>query len=115
MSDACVVLTTTATEEEAQALSRALVQNRLAACVQRLRVASVYEWDGVMEESGEMLLLIKTTVDRYEALEAWIGAHHAYQVPEILMVSAPRGSNAYLAWLAQQTRPGAGSAGPSAG
>jgi len=115
MSEACVVLTTTATEDEAQAMSRNLVQNRLAACVQRLRMASVYEWNGAIEDSGEILLLIKTTVERYEEVEAWIAAHHSYQVPEILMLPATRGSARYLEWLAGGNRPGGGVAPLSAG
>jgi len=115
MSEACVVLTTTATEDEAQAMSRDLVHNRLAACVQRLKMSSVYEWNNVIEESGEILLLIKTTVERYEAVEAWISAHHSYRVPEILMLPAPRGSAAYLEWVAQRTRSGGGAADPSTG
>ena len=107
MSDACLVLTTTAGEDEAQALSRGLVQNRLAACVQRLRMASVYLWGGALEETDEILLLIKTTVDRYDAVESWIREHHSYQVPEVLLMPATRGSAGYLEWLATSTRPGA--------
>ncbi len=101
MTKACVVLTTTASENESLAISLGLVENHLAACVQRLPIASVYEWNGAVENSAEILLLIKTTVDRYEAVEAWIEAHHSYRVPEVLMLPANRGSDGYLEWIAR--------------
>ena len=104
MSEACGVLTTTAGEDEALAISRGLVESHLAACVQRLPMTSVYEWNGDVAESAEVLLLIKTTVERYEAVEAWIGAHHSYEIPEILLLPASRGSLGYMEWVARAVR-----------
>ncbi len=75
-------------------------------------MTSVYEWNGAVEDSAEMLLMIKTAVDRYDAVEAWIGAHHSYAIPEVLMLPAGRGSARYLEWLARNIAPGDG--GPSA-
>lgn len=105
MSNACVVLTTTASEEEALAISQGLVENHLAACVQRFQMTSVYEWNGTIENLPEMLLLIKTTADRYEAVEAWLGAHHSYTIPEVLMLPVRRGSPGYLEWVAHAVSP----------
>ena len=105
MSEACVILTTTDSDEEAARLARSLVEERLAACVQRLAIDSTFTWEGSVDRTQEILLLIKTTVDRYPAAEAWIRQHHTYQVPEVLMLRALAGSAAYLAWLEAETRP----------
>jgi periplasmic divalent cation tolerance protein len=113
MNEACVVLTTTDSEEEAGRIARGLVEARLAACVQRLPIGSVYSWQGAVEETGEILLLVKTTVGRYAELEAWIAANHSYEVPEIVMLRADRAAAGYLAWLTGAT--GAGRGTPETG
>ena len=112
MNDACVVLTTTGTKDEADRMARSLVEARLAACVQRLPIASVYQWKGAIEEAGEFLLLIKTTVQWYPAIEAWIGEHHSYEVPEVVMLPAARVAPAYLAWIGESTGGGASPSNP---
>jgi len=103
MTKACVILTTTESEDEARRIARALVEARLAACVQRLTIGSVYEWSGAVEDTPEILLLIKTSVDRYPEVESWILENHSYQVPEVLMIRAAGGSSAYLDWVARAT------------
>lgn len=104
-SQVCVVLTTVGSAEEAQRMGRALVEARLAACVQRLRIDSSYQWEGVLEEAAEVLLLIKTTVDRYREVEAWISANHPYDLPEVMMLPAGRASAAYGGWVEERTKP----------
>lgn len=104
MGDACVILTTTDSEEEARRISRSLVEAQLAACVQRVDIESVYTWQGVVEDSREILLLIKTGVDRYPQVETWIRQNHTYQVPEVVMLRAEQVSAPYLAWLGQATQ-----------
>lgn len=93
--------------EHADRLARHLVEERLAACVQALPgVRSTYRWDGELQQATETLLLVKTTADRYAALERTLAAHHPYELPEILAVDAAAGLPAYLRWLADETRRG---------
>jgi periplasmic divalent cation tolerance protein len=90
----------------AEGLARALVEDRLAACVQMLPgMASVYRWQGAIERADEVLLLAKTWDDRLDALVATLRARHPYEVPEIMAVPAAGGLAAYLDWVREQTRP----------
>lgn len=95
----CVVLTTTASVEAAATLARLLVEQQLAACVQRQAIQSTYWWDGVVQDETETLLLIKTERSRYDEVEAFIRTHHSYSVPEILCLPVATGSADYLDWL----------------
>lgn len=91
----------------ADRLARLLVEERLAACVQALPgVRSTYRWDDAVQQSDETLLLVKTSVGRYAALERTLAAHHPHELPEILAVDASAGLPAYLRWLADETRSG---------
>jgi periplasmic divalent cation tolerance protein len=97
----------TAPVSAADRLARLLVEERLAACVQALPgLRSTYRWEGALEQSDETLLLIKTTADRYPALERTLAAHHPYEVPQVLAVDAAAGLPAYLRWLAEETAAG---------
>jgi periplasmic divalent cation tolerance protein len=104
MTEACVILTTTDSEAEAERIARSLVEARLAACVQRWPIESIYRWNGAVERAGEFALLIKTTVDRAAAVETWIGTHHSYEVAEVMMIPVPRLAAAYRAWMEESTR-----------
>jgi periplasmic divalent cation tolerance protein len=100
MTDALVVLATTETEADAERLARLLVESELAACVQVLpRMTSIYRWHGKIEQSGEALLLIKTTRRVYDQLEAAIKQNHSYETPEIIALPVEAGSMDYLNWL----------------
>lgn len=100
MTDALQVVTTTASQEEAQTIAQALVSRRLAACVQVVGpIASTYHWQGKVETSQEWLCLIKTQRSHYGALEQAIGELHSYEVPEILALGVVAGSRGYLDWL----------------
>jgi periplasmic divalent cation tolerance protein len=100
MSDAIVVLMTAANGEEAARLAEMLVAARLAACVQILPpMESIYHWQGNIERQSEILLLAKTTRDRFEALEREVRALHSYETPEIIAVPVLLGSLPYLNWL----------------
>lgn len=91
----------------ADRLARLLVEERLAACVQALPgIRSTYRWEGAIEQAHEALLLVKTTTDRYAALERTLAAHHPHDVPEILAVDASAGLPAYLRWLVEETASG---------
>ena len=98
-----IVLTTVATPEDAQRLADGLLEQRLAACVQILAIQSAYRWKGAVQREPEQLLLIKTRVALYSAVEAHLRAHHPYEVPEIVLVPIAAGSAAYLRWLAAET------------
>src|SRR5690242_6413338 len=89
----------------AERLAEALVAERLAACVQLLPgLRSVYRWQGAVERADEVLVLIKTTRDRLEALAARVRALHSYELPELLAVEAAGGLPEYLDWVAAETR-----------
>ena len=98
-----IVLTTVATPEDAQRLADGLLEQRLAACVQTLAIQSAYRWKGAVQREPEQLLLIKTRVALYSAVEAHLRAHHPYEVPEIVLVPIAAGSPDYLRWLAAET------------
>ena len=90
--------------ESAQKLATLLVEQRLAACVNVLPpCTSVYRWQGKVETASEIPLLIKTTRERYAALESTIRAHHPYELPEIIAVSLSAGLPAYLEWIKTET------------
>lgn len=99
-----LVLTNLPDAERARALADALVEARLAACVNILAPCrSVYRWEGKLEDATEVPLLIKTTAERYPALEAAIRRHHPYELPEIIAVPIERGLPEYLGWVASET------------
>jgi periplasmic divalent cation tolerance protein len=100
--EARVVLTTTASPEEARRLGRLLVQERFAACATLIpAVESIYRWQGAVETATETLLLIKTGADQLAALEARLHELHSYDTPEFLVLPVEAGSAGYLAWLAE--------------
>lgn len=92
-------------DASATAIATALVDERLAACVQRLPgVGSTYRWDGRIEDVTEVLLLIKTAADRIPAVFARVTALHPYDVPELLALDVREGTPAYLDWVIAQSR-----------
>jgi periplasmic divalent cation tolerance protein len=100
MSERLVVLSTVARAEDAERIARALVERRLAACVNVLPgLVSFYRWKGAIERDAEQLLVIKTRRDRFEALREAIVALHPYEVPEIVALPVEAGHAPYLAWL----------------
>ena len=102
--EAIQVITTTAERTEADAIAEALLQQRLAACVQiGGPVDSSYWWNGRIETSREFVLTIKTRRDLFPRLEAAILALHPYEQPEILALAAVGVTPGYLQWLEDQT------------
>ena len=95
-----VVLTTCGNDEDAGALARALVERRLAACVNAIgKVASTYRWKDEVLEDRETLLIIKTTAPRLAAVERTIREQSKYELPEVIALSIEAGSAEYLAWV----------------
>lgn len=100
MPDALVVLTTVEKQEDGARLARLLIERKLAACAQVLApMISIYRWRGEIEQSSEVLLLIKTTRAVYQELEDAIKQNHPYETPEIIALPVETGSNDYLSWL----------------
>jgi periplasmic divalent cation tolerance protein len=105
MSDVVIVLTTVADDERAEGLATALVEERLAACVNlHAPMVSIYRWKGQIERDGERQLVIKTTADRVAALRGRLAELHAYELPEFLVLRVDEGSDAYMRWVIDETR-----------
>jgi len=100
MTDKKLVLTTASSQEEAWKLANALVERRLAACVNVVsKIDSIYRWKGKVEEAQEFLLLIKTTQSAISKLREAIHELHSYETPECIVLSIEDGSEAYLKWI----------------
>lgn len=101
MTDKMVVLVTCSSAAEARRIARAVVESRLAACVNILpgAVTSVYRWKGKVETAKERLLLMKTSKKKLAKLRAAVERLHSYDVPEFIAIPIAAGSRAYLAWL----------------
>jgi periplasmic divalent cation tolerance protein len=101
LTDKFVVLVTCSTSTEAQRIARAVVNARLAACVNILpgAVQSIYRWKGKVESSRERLLLIKTSRRRLAKLQAAVKRLHSYKVAEFIAIPIAAGSPAYLSWI----------------
>jgi len=97
--DALLVFCTCPDDATAERLARELVQQRLAACVSRGPVQSVYRWEGAVESAAEVQLVCKTTRAAWPALERALRALHPYELPEILAVEAAAGLAGYLDWI----------------
>jgi periplasmic divalent cation tolerance protein len=100
MTDKIVVLSTCDSEEKAVALARALVEERVAACVNVIPGArSIYHWQGKIEDAAEWIVVIKSRRDLFEKLKEAIARVHSYEVPEVVALPVVDGSEAYLSWL----------------
>lgn len=107
MSDVVLVLTTVPSTELGEMIAKALVEERLAACVNVLPLmTSTYRWKGAVERDVEHQVIIKTTVDRVAAVERRITQLHTYDLPEFVVLAAAGGSAAYLAWVGEGTEEG---------
>ena len=104
---AVVVLLTFPDDADVLEFARSLVDERLAACVSVLPgVESVYRWDGVLQQSAERQLIVKTTEDRIESLRDRVHALHPYDTPEFLVLPVTAGSAPYLEWIGAAVRKG---------
>ncbi|XP_065510914.1 protein CutA [Caloenas nicobarica] len=104
--DLSAAFVTCPNETVAKELARAMVEKRLAACVNILpHVTSIYSWQGKLEEDGEVLLMIKTRSSRIPALAAFVRSAHPYEVPEVVAVPVTQGNPPYLQWVRDSTDP----------
>ena len=99
------MLVTAPDEETGRRIARALVEERLAACVNVLPgVRSIYRWKGAVEEASEVMLVAKTRAERAGLLAARVRALHPYELPEVVALPVTDGSRAYLRWVIAESR-----------
>lgn len=102
----CVALSTAPDGETAARIARALVEERLAACVNLVpAVRSIYRWQGRVEDDAEVLLVIKTRAERVDALGERLRALHPYELPELVALPVTAGLAPYLDWVAAEAAP----------
>jgi periplasmic divalent cation tolerance protein len=101
-TQARVVMTTVSNKEQAEKLARTVLEARLAACVQIQEITSYYWWDEKINQEPEQLMYLKTTADKYPALEALLIANHSYNTPEILQLPVEAGFEKYLNWMQKE-------------
>jgi uncharacterized protein involved in tolerance to divalent cations len=103
MKEFILVYVTVSSSEEGKRIAKALVEERLAACVNEVPgIHSTYRWQGQIEESGEELLIIKTSRKLFKTLEQRVCELHSYAVPEVIAMPIVAGSKPYLQWLDEQ-------------
>jgi periplasmic divalent cation tolerance protein len=104
-SAATVVLTTAGSREEGDRIASALVEERLAACVNVVApITSVYRWRGVVERAEEVLLIVKIRRTLMARVTARIRELHSYELPEVIALTIEGGSRDYLAWIGGETK-----------
>jgi len=98
-----IIMTTAASQDEADQLADVLVSGKLAACVQYTPITSCYRWKGAMHKETEFLLLVKTAAHLYPRVEAAILEIHSYEVPEIIQLPILQGLERYMTWIGENT------------
>jgi len=100
MTDKRIILSTAGSEEEARRIAQALVERRLAACVNIVGpIHSLYRWKGAVESASEHLLIIKTTSTAFPRVRDAIRELHSYELPECVMLTIEAGDEGYLRWI----------------
>ena len=107
MTDKIIIFVTCGSLKEARRIARALVEERVAACVNIIgsSVESIYRWKGRIESTREVLMIIKTSRGRFGALQKIVQRMHSYQSPEMIALPVARGSRDYLDWITECTAP----------
>lgn len=100
-----VIFCTTKDKDEAQSLSKYLLEANLCACVNIAEsISSLFMWNGGMQSENECLMVIKTSSRVYDKLEEMIKKYHSYDVPEIIAIPIIKGSKEYLNWIEEETK-----------
>jgi periplasmic divalent cation tolerance protein len=101
-----LVMSAVGAQTDAERIARALVEERVAACVNIVPgITSIYRWKGAVEQEPELLLVIKTMAAQLDALKARLLELHPYELPEVVVLPIGGGHQAYLDWIAEQVRP----------
>ena len=104
MAKDVIVVLVTCPPDKAQGIANALVEERVAACVNVVpSLSSVYRWKGAVHNDAEALLIVKSTKDRFEALKQAVLKHHPYELPEVIAVPVDRGHAPYLDWVIESS------------
>ena len=104
MAKDVLVVLVTCPPDKAQGIADALVEERVAACVNVVpSLHSVYRWKGAVHHEDEAMLLVKTTKDRFAALKQAVLKHHPYELPEVIAVAVDRGHTPYLEWVIESS------------
>jgi len=104
MAKDVLVVLVTCPPDKAQGIADALVDERVAACVNVVpSLSSVYRYKGEVHHENEAMLLVKTTKDRFEALKQAVLKHHPYELPEVIAVAVDRGHTPYLEWVIESS------------
>jgi len=99
-----IILVTASSKEEAEAIAKILIHEKLAACVSMVPVHSIYTWQNEIHSGEEWQLLIKTVLLQFPLLEARVREIHSYEMPEIVALPIIQGSLAYLKWIGEQVQ-----------
>jgi len=103
----CLISITTGSSEEAEKIAEALVQERLAACVNIVpAITSIYRWQGEVHRDSEVLLIAKSRPELFDSLAARVKELHSYEVPEVVALPIVAGSKAYLSWVDESVKRG---------
>jgi periplasmic divalent cation tolerance protein len=106
MTDKTIVLTNAGSQEEARKIARALLERKLAACVNIVpSVESAYWWQAKVETATEWMLLIKTIQSKFERVRDTVAELHSYDLPECIAITIEDGSKEYLNWIAESVQP----------
>lgn len=99
----CIVYMTAGDQDEAMRIGRALVDERLAACVNLLgEITSIYRWEGAVQQDGEVAFIAKTTDDKVPALSQRVAELHSYETPCVVAVPITGGATPFLSWIATE-------------
>jgi periplasmic divalent cation tolerance protein len=105
MTDKRIIFTTAGSREEARKIANALVERKLAACVNIVpQIESIYRWEGKVESAEEWLLIIKTNFSAFDRVRDTIKELHSYDLPECVSISVDDGSAEYLKWIGEEVR-----------
>jgi periplasmic divalent cation tolerance protein len=105
MTDKRIIFTTAGSKEEARKIANALVERKLAACVNIVpKVESIYRWEGKIETAEEWLLIVKTNANAFARVRDAIKELHSYDLPECVSISIDEGSEEYLRWIADEVQ-----------
>ena len=104
MNEYSIVITTTGDKETAKTISKLLVEQKLAACVQMFPIESIYFWEDKVNEDNEIVLFIKSRTELFGKIQELVLKNHPYKLPEIIQIPITDGLQDYLRWIGEYTK-----------